>query len=132
MCAPFLSCSLQEKAWYSAFSPAAPGQKTSSATYNAVSSCQDPEWPRSPTMVAADTGADIYNEALRRRKDLMGASGPAALLKNFRVFSIAAFACIGGVLYGYNQGMFSGLLTMPAFESRKYFQSVPLMCHEPC
>lgn len=68
-------------------------------------------------MVAADTGADIYNEALRRRKELMGASGPAALLKNFRVFSIAAFACIGGVLYGYNQGMFSGLLTMPAFGS---------------
>lgn len=83
-------------------------------------------------MVAADTGADIYNEALRRRKELMGASGPAALLKNFRVFSIAAFACIGGVLYGYNQGMFSGLLTMPAFGSRKYIRSVPLMCHESC
>lgn len=83
-------------------------------------------------MVATDTGADIYNEALKRRRDLMGASGPAALLKNFRVFSIAAFACIGGVLYGYNQGMFSGLLTMEAFENRKYRQSVPLTCHEPC
>lgn len=83
-------------------------------------------------MVAADTGADIYNEALRRRKDLMGASGPAALLKNFRVFSIAAFACIGGVLYGYNQGMFSGLLTMPAFESRKSIRSMPLTRDESC
>ena len=46
----------------------------------------------------------------------MGASGPAALVKNFRVFAIAAFACIGGVLYGYNQGMFSGVLAMPAFQ----------------
>lgn len=46
----------------------------------------------------------------------MGASGPAALVKNFKVFSIAAFACIGGVLYGYNQGMFSGVLAMPSFQ----------------
>ena len=46
----------------------------------------------------------------------MGASGPSALVKNFKVFSIAAFACIGGVLYGYNQGMFSGVLAMPAFQ----------------
>jgi len=46
----------------------------------------------------------------------MGRSGPGALLKNFRVFSIAMFACIGGLLYGYNQGVFSGVLTMPAFQ----------------
>lgn len=32
----------------------------------------------------------------------MGASGPAALVKNFRVFSIALFACIGGLLYVRN------------------------------
>ena len=50
----------------------------------------------------------------------MGPSGPRALVKNFRVFSIAAFACIGGVLYGYNQGMFSGVLAMPAFGERMY------------
>ena len=49
----------------------------------------------------------------------MGKSGPAALVKNFRVFSIACFACIGGVLYGYNQGMFSGVLAMPAFQKRE-------------
>ncbi len=51
---------------------------------------------------AAD-GAAFYDEALHRRQALMGKSGARALLKNFRVFSIAAFACIGGVLYGYNQ-----------------------------
>jgi MFS family permease len=47
----------------------------------------------------------------------MGSSGPAALLKNGRVFLIAMFACIGGLLYGYNQGVFSGVLTMPSFQS---------------
>ncbi|THV55895.1 hypothetical protein BGAL_0002g00500 [Botrytis galanthina] len=59
----------------------------------------------------------IHDEALQRRQKLMGASGPAALVKNFRVFSIALFACIGGLLYGYNQGVFSGVLTMNSFMS---------------
>ncbi|KAH8646562.1 putative quinate permease [Tricladium varicosporioides] len=67
-------------------------------------------------MVAGGGGhPGIYDAALVRRQTLMGASGPAALVKNFRVFSIAMFACIGGLLYGYNQGVFSGVLTMPAF-----------------
>ncbi|KAI0126290.1 general substrate transporter [Xylariales sp. AK1849] len=68
-------------------------------------------------MVAVDSGAAVYDAALKRRQNLMGASGPAALVKNFKVFRIAAFACIGGVLYGYNQGMFSGVLAMPAFKT---------------
>ncbi|TGO17170.1 hypothetical protein BTUL_0020g00560 [Botrytis tulipae] len=59
----------------------------------------------------------IHDAALQRRQKLMGASGPAALVKNFRVFSIALFACIGGLLYGYNQGVFSGVLTMNSFMS---------------
>lgn len=67
-----------------------------------------------------DVGARVYNAALSRRQALMGASEPAALLKNFRVFNIAAFACIGGVLHGYNQGMFSAVLNMPAFELRPW------------
>jgi len=70
-------------------------------------------------MGGADTGAQIYDAALNRRKALMGDSGPAALVKNMRVFSIASFACIGGVLYGYNQGMFSGVLAMASFQSRE-------------
>ncbi|KAH9908851.1 putative hexose transport-related protein [Xylariomycetidae sp. FL2044] len=68
-------------------------------------------------MVAADTGAAVYDAALKKRQSMMGASGPAALVKNFKVFRIALFACIGGVLYGYNQGMFSGVLAMPAFKT---------------
>ena len=63
-------------------------------------------------------GATFYDVALERRQALMGRSGARALVKNFRVFSIAMFACIGGVLYGYNQGMFSGVLAMPAFQER--------------
>lgn len=51
-------------------------------------------------MVAGHQAAGIYDAALQRRQNLMGASGPAALIKNFRVFSIAMFACIGGLLYG--------------------------------
>ena len=67
---------------------------------------------------AAGAGG-FYDAALTRRQALMGASGPRALVKNSKVFSIAAFACIGGVLYGYNQGMFSGVLAMPAFQKRR-------------
>jgi len=54
--------------------------------------------------------------AMARRKALSGGSGPMALLKNLRVFGIACFACLGGLLYGYNQGVFSGVLTMTSFK----------------
>lgn len=68
-----------------------------------------------------DSGAGaFYDAALVKRQAMMGKSGPSALIKNFRVFRIAAFACIGGVLYGYNQGMFSGVLAMPAFNNRTF------------
>jgi hypothetical protein len=65
----------------------------------------------------AETNA-VYDAALARRQALMGDSGAKALARNFKVARIAAFACIGGVLYGYNQGMFSGILAMPAFGKR--------------
>lgn len=61
----------------------------------------------------ADTG--VESAALVRRQALTGASGPAALVKNVRVFGIACFACLGGFVYGYNQGVFSGILTMTSF-----------------
>ncbi|GKT40220.1 major facilitator-type transporter ecdD [Colletotrichum spaethianum] len=61
------------------------------------------------------SGNAAYDAALQRRQALMGASGARALVKNWKVARIAAFACIGGVLYGYNQGMFSGILAMPSF-----------------
>lgn len=70
-------------------------------------------------MGAAPTSNAAYDAALERRKALMGDSGAKALLKNWKVARVAAFACIGGILYGYNQGMFSGILAMPSFERRK-------------
>ncbi|EUC41366.1 hypothetical protein COCMIDRAFT_40441 [Bipolaris oryzae ATCC 44560] len=57
-------------------------------------------------------GGDIQVAALARRKALAGTSGPMALVKNAKVFDIACFACLGVLLYGYNQGVFSGVLTM--------------------
>ncbi len=51
-------------------------------------------------MVVAAPTAGIYDAVLIRRQALMGDSGPAALVKNGRVFMIAMFACIGGLLYG--------------------------------
>lgn len=65
------------------------------------------------------SGNAAYDAALQRRQALMGASGARALVKNWKVARIAAFACIGGVLYGYNQGMFSGILAMPSFDKRE-------------
>jgi len=51
-------------------------------------------------MVSGGAAPGIYDAALQRRQALMGKSGPAALVKNGRVFSVALFACIGGLLYG--------------------------------
>ncbi|TFK27138.1 sugar transporter [Coprinopsis marcescibilis] len=54
------------------------------------------------------------------RKALAGASGWAGLVHNRRVFLIAIFASLGGLLYGYNQGVFSGVLPMYSFEDRMW------------
>jgi hypothetical protein len=70
-----------------------------------------------PTAAAAGL-SDYEAAAFAKRQALIGVSGPLALFKNIKVFSIACFACLGGLLYGYNQGVFSGVLTMPAFKER--------------
>lgn len=74
-------------------------------------------------MGGAVGGNAAYDAALQRRNALMGESGARALVKNWKVARVAAFACIGGILYGYNQGMFSGILAMPSFEKREYIQA---------
>ncbi|KAJ3478600.1 hypothetical protein NLI96_g9641 [Meripilus lineatus] len=53
-----------------------------------------------------------------RRKALAGQSGWAGLIHNRKVFAIAVFASLGGLLYGYNQGVFSGVLDMYTFDQR--------------
>ena len=70
-------------------------------------------------MAGGGTATAGFDIALQRRQALMGKSGPGALIKNSKVFLIAMFACLGGVLYGYNQGMFSGILQMPSFGKRR-------------
>lgn len=51
--------------------------------------------------MAPVAGASQFDyAALARRQALAGSSGPAALVKNIRVFGIACFACLGGLLYG--------------------------------
>ena len=64
--------------------------------------------------VEAGVGAD--KAAMIRRQKLAGPSGPAGLVANQKVAGIAIFACLGGFLYGYNQGVFSGVLAMNSFE----------------
>ncbi|KAK0469646.1 major facilitator superfamily domain-containing protein [Desarmillaria tabescens] len=54
----------------------------------------------------------------RRRKAISRTSGWAGLVRNRKVFSIAIFASQGGLLYGYNQGVFSGVLGMYTFDQR--------------
>ncbi|KAF9003975.1 general substrate transporter [Cyathus striatus] len=66
-------------------------------------------------------GGDLGNGAplsAQRRKNLAGASGWAGLVHNRRIFAIAVFASLGGLLYGYNQGVFSGVLAMSSFQRR--------------
>lgn len=63
--------------------------------------------------VSSGAGADVAITA--RRKALAGPSGPRGLIHNARVFGIALFACLGGLLYGYNQGVFGGVLAMHSF-----------------
>jgi hypothetical protein len=43
----------------------------------------------------------------QRRLELAGKSGVAGLIANGRTLSIAVFASMGGLVYGYNQGIHS-------------------------
>lgn len=67
--------------------------------------------------MAGDTTGDSPL-SVHRRQTLAGASGWAGLVRNRKVFSIAVFASQGGLLYGYNQGVFSGVLGMYTFDQR--------------
>ena len=71
-------------------------------------------------MAPTGTASGFDQAALARRQALQGAAGPAALVKNAKVFGIACFACLGGLLYGYNQGVFSGVLAMKSFNHSEY------------
>ncbi len=52
----------------------------------------------SPFIMGGGAAAAGFDAALERRRALMGKSGPGALVKNLKVFRIALFACLGGVV----------------------------------
>ncbi|TFK45826.1 general substrate transporter [Heliocybe sulcata] len=58
------------------------------------------------------------SQAAHLRAAYAAKSGWAGLVHNRKVFLIAVFASIGGLLYGYNQGVFSGVLAMNNFDNR--------------
>ncbi len=68
--------------------------------------------------MAPGAAAQFDTAALQARQALQGKAGPMALVTNAKVFGIACFACLGGLLYGYNQGVFSGVLAMNNFNAR--------------
>jgi len=55
--------------------------------------------------------------------------GWRGLINNPRSFGIALFSSIGGVLYGYNQGVFSNVQVQAEFHHR--FQSTVSALHRP-
>jgi len=65
--------------------------------------------------MTAQARCGLSDATVQYRNQLSGNAGIQGLAQNFRVLSITCFACIGGMLYGYNQGVFSGVLTMPSF-----------------
>ncbi|TFY82254.1 hypothetical protein EWM64_g1754 [Hericium alpestre] len=68
--------------------------------------------------MAGGGDAGVGAIAVSRRRALAGDSGWKGLVRNRRVFMIAVFASLGGLLYGYNQGVFSGVLNMYSFTQR--------------
>ena len=50
-----------------------------------------------------------------KRAELAGKGGIMGLISNKKTSAIGLFASLGGLVYGYNQGMFAQILTMHAF-----------------
>lgn len=60
--------------------------------------------------------ADISDTNIQQRRAVLAHKpGAAGLLKNGRTTLIAIFASMGGLIYGYNQGMFGQVLSMYSF-----------------
>lgn len=60
-------------------------------------------------------GGGVDTALQQRRLRLAGHSGIKGLLENPRTCFIAVFASLGGLVYGYNQGMFGQVLSMNSF-----------------
>ncbi len=55
---------------------------------------------------------------VKKRLEVAGRPGIRGLIANGRTFSLAIFASLGGLVYGYNQGMFGQVLSMTSFQQR--------------
>ncbi|KAG8875663.1 hypothetical protein FRB97_004824 [Tulasnella sp. 331] len=73
-------------------------------------------------MAGGASGA-VNSAVAEKRARLAGPSGFKGVIHNPRVFFIALFNALGGLLYGYNQGVFSGVLVMTNFD-RKFASTV--------
>lgn len=67
-----------------------------------------------PGMIGGMGGA-VENELQQKRAALAAKPGAVGLIKNARTTAIAVFASMGGLIYGYNQGMFGQVLSMNSF-----------------
>ncbi|EPS40346.1 hypothetical protein H072_5835 [Dactylellina haptotyla CBS 200.50] len=65
-------------------------------------------------MVGGGNGKE-FEAFSKRRAQFSGPPGIKGLMENGNVFAISVFASLGGLVYGYNQGMFGQILSMPAF-----------------
>jgi len=65
-------------------------------------------------MAPIDAGGALSEKRAR----YAGPGGLKGLIANSKTFGIAVFAALGGFVYGYNQGMFGQILSMPAFTNR--------------
>ncbi|KAA8904310.1 hypothetical protein TRICI_005536 [Trichomonascus ciferrii] len=58
---------------------------------------------------------DVENVITQKRLAIAGKPGIAGLVGNWRTFAMAIFASLGGLIYGFNQGMFGQILSMYSF-----------------
>lgn len=69
-------------------------------------------------------GANTSGPLSSKRDALVKVKGMKAFVANSRVFFIAVFASLGGLVYGYNQGMFGQILSMSSFAERINIESI--------
>ncbi|KAK9378023.1 general substrate transporter [Kockiozyma suomiensis] len=59
-----------------------------------------------------------------RHQRLAGPQGIRGIVANGQIFAIAVFASLGGLVYGYNQGMFGQILNMSSFAKTVHPESI--------